>query len=211
MSTLIALLTLVNPVAAAPAFLALTQRMAPERRLRTAAATAVSVAAVIAGTACVGGAALQILGLELPALRVTGGGVLLIQALRLVLGMGGATTVSWGLDADDAADHSVAIVPLAVPVLVGPGTVAMVVSAMPPGHSVAAAALWSVYASVVGLAVFAVLALAQRIETSVPRSALDLSTRLAGLVLATIAVGVLAEGLRGLFPGSAHAVRQLPN
>ena len=101
---------------------------------------------------------------------------------------------------DAVSRSSVAVVPLAIPVMAGPGTMATVLVAANQTPSV----LSKLEISVVILAIAALSGLlfsfSAAISNWLGKSGMGVVTRIMGLILATIAVSMLADGLKGLFP-----------
>ena len=200
MSSLVSLLALVNPLAAAPAFLQATRGMPEARRRQVVRTSAAATTLVIAGAAWVGGPLLRLLGLPLGSLQVAGGLVLLAHALP-GLGPGRGAGEAPSAQEPGTAPASLAVVPLTVPLLVGPATVALVVAGAAEGGP----SRWTGYALVAGLCVLGAFSAARVGARALSAPALDLLGRVGALVLAALAVDAIAAGLRALLPGLASA------
>ena len=107
------------------------------------------------------------------------------------------------------AGASIAVVPLAIPLLTGPATIStMVIYAEKTRHLWEHAVLVG-YGVVIGLVTFLVFSASGRIAKVLGRTGINVMTRLMGLILAAMAVELLADGLVKLFPVLATPHRAL--
>ncbi len=197
---LTALLVIVDPFAAIPLFLALTQDYARADTLRVARLAAVTVAIVLVLSALAGEAILTWLGTSLASFRVGGGIVLMMMALALLRARPEERDAE--LSRADAARprHAVAFVPLAVPLLAGPGAIGTVIIEM---HRVVHE--YHVYLVIACIllascVLWLTLRMALPIAKALGQVGLSVANRLFGLILVAIAVEIIANGLRELFP-----------
>jgi multiple antibiotic resistance protein len=99
--------------------------------------------------------------------------------------------------------ESVAIVPLAMPLLAGPGAISTVILAAHKGSGVGHYAVVVVGIIALSLVVWGALRLSPWISNRVGATGINIFTRIMGLILAAIAVEFIANGLKGLFPALA--------
>lgn len=188
---------IINPIAVVPVFLDLTADFDPKDRARTARLTGLAVAGLLVSSALAGEAVLRFMGTSLPAFRVGGGLVLLIMAI-------GMLTAKPDRDGRSAASgdgpSSVAIVPVAMPLLAGPGAISATIIQVHRGTGFLHGAFVIAAILLVATVCWAVLHHADRIGRLVGPVGLNVIVRLFGLVLAAIAVETIANGLKGLFP-----------
>jgi multiple antibiotic resistance protein len=195
-----ALLVILDPVVAIPLFLSLTEGQDGRQRRRVALITSATVAAVLVSAALFGDSLLLFIGTSLASFRVGGGLVLLLMALAMLRARSDAlrTTYAEKKSAEDLS--SVAVVPLAIPMLAGPGAISTVIIQMHrPGSPVSP---WIVIGCIllVCAVLWVVLSLAVEIGKALGHIGMNIIERLFGLLLAAIAVEIIANGLRGLFP-----------
>lgn len=199
---LIALLAIVNPLGIVPFFIHFTKDQTPAQRARTARVSAVTAAIVIAVTALAGLKIIQFFGISLASFQVGGGALLMMGALSM---LDAQTPDSSPTDIEDTrrradAGASVAVVPLAIPLLTGPATIStMIIYADRTRHWWEHAVLAS-YGIVVGIASYLAFRAAPRIERALGRTGINVMTRLMGLILTAMSVELLADGLVQLFP-----------
>src|ERR1700736_7040575 len=127
----ITFLVIIDPVGTVPLFAALTQRQSKELRRRTATRS-ISVAAItLLVIALVGQIVLGFLGIGLPAFRIAGGLLLLLLSIDMVFARQSgirSTTAAETEEAEDSTD--VAVFPLAVPLIAGPGAMTSIILLM---------------------------------------------------------------------------------
>jgi len=201
----IATLTAVlDPFLAVPIFLSVTAARDGASRQRLANAVTLTVFAVLAGAAVFGEALLKLLGASLPAFQVGGGLVLLLMALAMLNAQAGGMRQSRAEAEELESGELSGVVPLAVPLLAGPGAIGTTIIAAQAGGVAHAAALLGCIALVCAV-LWAVLRLADAVGQRMGRTGLNIATRLLGLLLAAIAIETMADGLKVLFPGLTSA------
>jgi multiple antibiotic resistance protein len=195
-ATLIAVL---DPFLAVPIFLSVTaSRDAPSRQ-RFANAVVLTVFVVLAGAALVGEALLKLLGASLPAFQVGGGLVLLLMALAMLSAQAGGMRQSRAEAEELESGELTGVVPLAVPLLAGPGAIGTTIIAAQAGGVARNVAVLGCIALVCAL-LWGMLRLADAVGQRLGTTGLNIATRLLGLLLAAIAIETMADGLKGLFP-----------
>lgn len=195
-----ALLVILDPFAAIPVFITLTQGYNSVERRRAVGLAAVTVALVLSLSALFGEAMLTFLGTSLPSFRVGGGIVLLLMALAMLRAQPDEMRATPAERREAAGRENVAVVPIAIPLLAGPGSISTVIIEMHrPGAELHT--LW-VVATILTLALllWVVLRLATPIGRLLGPLGINILNRLFGLILTAIAVEVMANGLRELFP-----------
>ncbi|MFQ5991731.1 MAG: MarC family protein, partial [Nitrospiraceae bacterium] len=121
------LFVIVDPVAAVPAFVAMTARDSVTVRLRTARVACLVTVGILTGFAFLGQILFRALGVTLPALQVAGGLVLLLVALDMLRAQRSAVQETAEETAEGASKDDVAITPLAIPMMAGPGAISAVI------------------------------------------------------------------------------------
>ncbi|KAA9155151.1 MarC family protein [Amycolatopsis acidicola] len=191
----ITLIVIMDPPGTVPVFLSLVGRKPPAVRAKAARQAVLVSLLVISLFAVAGQAILSYLGIGIPALQGAGGLLLLLIALDLLTGKGGTQP-------EAVEDVNVALVPLGTPLLAGPGAIAatIVFVKQASGHLSAYVAL-----ALAIVAVHLVLYLCMRYSGLVIRlireSGILLLAKIAGLLLAAIAVELVANSVRGFIAG----------
>jgi len=199
----VALLAVLNPLAAIPIFLALTEGYTAAERHRTAFVTALTVGGLLCAAALAGESLLAMMGTSLASFRVGGGIVVLMMAISMLMAQPGSVRQT-PEEAEASADkEGVAVVPLGIPLLAGPGAISTAIIQMDRGTGTVHAALVLVCIAVVACVCWLVLRFAEPIGRWIGRIGLNVLVRIFGLVLTAIAVEFIANGLRMLFPALA--------
>jgi multiple antibiotic resistance protein len=196
---LVTLTAVVDPFLAVPFFLAFAGARTAEERRALARVVAIAVFLVLAVSVLVGEALLVLIGASLPAFRVGGGLVLLLMALAMLNAQAGGVRQSQAEASQLQSGEAGGVVPLAIPLLAGPGAISTSIIAAEKGGAAHAAALIACIA-LVALATWIALRQANAIADRLGVTGLNIATRILGLLLAAMAVQTMAEGLKGLFP-----------
>jgi multiple antibiotic resistance protein len=198
----VTLTAVLDPVLAVPIFLTLTASRSPASRVALVRAVAIAVFVVLAAAALLGDAILTLIGASLAAFRVGGGLVLLLMALAMLNARAGGLRQSREEAEELESGELSGVVPLAVPLLAGPGAISTTIIAAQKGGAAHLAAILACIA-VVSAMTWLVLRGADAIGGRLGTTGLNIATRLLGLLLAALAIQTMAEGLRELFPGLA--------
>lgn len=198
----VTLTAVVDPFLAVPFFLEFTGGRSQSERLTLARVIALTVFVVLSVATVVGDSLLHVIGASLPAFRVAGGFVLLLMALAMLNAQAGGVRQSKA-EAHELAQGDVSgVVPLAFPLLAGPGAISTSIIATASGGLAHQFAIIGCIALVCLLS-WLILARAHAIADRLSLSALNIATRILGLLLAAMAVQTMAEGLKALLPGLA--------
>lgn len=200
---IVTLTAVVDPFLAVPFFLAFTRAYDAADRSKLARVIALTVFLVLALAAILGDTLLSLIGASLPAFRVGGGLVLLLMALAMLNAQAGGVRQSQAEAQEFETGDVSGVVPLAVPLLAGPGAISTSIIAAEHGAVMHQLAIVGCIA-IVCLVSWIVLSRAHAIATHLSLAARNIATRILGLLLAAMAVQIMAEGLKGLLPGLAR-------
>lgn len=195
----IALLVIANPLSALPAVLRFTRNQSFEEKKKTGLVTASAVGIILLVTTWIGTPLLMILGIQLPAFQVAGGVVIFMLALSMLNAEESPMKHSTDEQKEKQSDMG-AIVPLAMPIIAGPGAISTVIVSVNQYPGVWNQMLISVSTILVSLVMGILLYFAGNLEKIFGKSGINIINRLGGLILAAISVQTLASGLIGLFP-----------
>lgn len=204
LKTFAALFAIMSPIANLPVFLTLTDDMTTTERRIVALTAGLGVALGAAGTLLGGQALLTLFGISIDGFRVAGGLLILLIALDLV--HGGRSDAHQGAPKerqDFAQRRQVAVFPLTVPILLGPGSIAtLVVFAKQAEGYAQETALWAAAAGIAAL-LTVTFVLAGAASRLLGQAAISIMGRVMGMILAAIAIEMLVSGLKALLPGLA--------
>jgi multiple antibiotic resistance protein len=196
----IALFVIIDPFAAVPIFLVLSRDYTRAEKRRVANITAVTVLAVLVAAALTGETLLQTMGTSLASFRVGGGIVLLIMALAMLRAQTDTTRTTPAEEAEAEDRNAIAVVPLAIPLLAGPGSISNVIIQMHRSDLELHGLFVIAIIALVCIFLWLVLRAAVAIGKFLGQTGLNIINRLFGLILAAIAIEIMANGLKQLFP-----------
>jgi len=197
---LVTLTAVLDPFLAIPIFIGVTAGQDAHAQRRLANVVTLTVFLVLAGAVFLGNGILNIMGASLEAFQVGGGLVLLLMALAMLNAKAGEMRQTPAEAAELAAGEVSGVVPLAVPLLAGPGAISTSIIAGEAGGTPHKLALLGCLL-VVCFVLWWMLRAAHAVGERISKTGLNVATRLLGLLLAAIAIQTMAEGLRRLFPG----------
>jgi len=193
--TFTSILFIVDPVALIPTYLAITQDETPEQRRRTAMRACIAAMILLVVFGIAGRLIFRVFGITLPAFRIAGGLILWIVALDMLRGnrttQESSEEIAEGQEKDD-----VAITPLAMPMLAGPGAISTVMVLAGQARTVGQHIV--VYLSVVLTAFLSWLSLraGERLVVVLGQTGIRVMTRIMGLLLAAVATQFIITGVR---------------
>lgn len=184
------LFLILTPFFVVSVFISMTRHMPQQQRRETAVRVTVAVLVACFTLYLFGEYIFALFGITIDAFRIGAGAILFLSAVNMV--QGPRTRVSSGADEDN-----IAVVPLAIPITVGPGTIgALLVMGTESGSGAQlASSLAALLAAI--LSVGAILYMAGRIERLIGQDGLVILTKLTGLFVAAIAAQIIFSGVAG--------------
>ena len=208
---------LVDPFAAIPSFIAITQSVDSLRRKRMARKAAFTCFVVLTSFAIAGQFIFRMFGITLPAFEIAGGLILLFIGLDMLEAKRSPTQEAAGDTEEGAAKEDAGIVPLGIPMLAGPGAISSVmvlVGAVPSlWHWQMGAILGAI--AFTSLVSYWVLAGAGRVRAVLGETGIRILVRIMGLLLVALAMQFFVNGLTdlGIIPvrGEIPRTHDLPH
>ena len=192
------LFVIVDPVAAVPAFIAMTASHSIPDRVRTARLACLVTSGLLGLFAFIGQPLFRTLGVSLPALQVAGGLLLLLVSLDMLRAQRSPVQETAEETAAGVNKHDVAITPLAIPMMAGPAAISSAILLGSQAQSWLQRAVLLACIGAVGLVSYLILALAGRGTRWLSPIAEKIITRLMGLLLAALAVQFIINALRDI-------------
>jgi len=198
LSVFMGFFAIMNPIANTPVFLGLTANDSPAERKRVAAKALLTTFVIILVFCLLGKLIFDLFGITLPAFRITGGVLVALIGFQMLHGEQSSVHQPASKDLKSSMEQalSIAVTPLAIPILGGPGTIATAMNYASTG---------GVAQMIITIAAFAALCVitygffvfGQRLVTFLGSGGLNVITRLMGLILAVIGVQMLIGGITG--------------
>lgn len=204
LNAFVTLLVTVDPAGLAPLFLAVTAGMNRAERNQVAVRASLIGLGVLILFALAGSTILAVLGITLPAFRIAGGLLLFYIAFEMIFER---RQERHERSAERAITHdmirNIAVFPLAIPLIAGPGAVSAAVLLSGSFTGALSLTTLAVIIAVVIAITYLVFVLADRIDAVLGETGRSILTRLLGLVLAALAVQFVADGIKALIAGAA--------
>lgn len=188
----IALFTITNPIGSLPIFLGATSAQPPAQQRRMAWLVALAVFVVLAIALIIGTYILQAFGIDIIAFKIAGN--------LLVAVIGWAMLTAKQNPAHAAEGQSPVVVPLAIPVIAGPGAIALVISDAHSYTSIGDYGIGIVMILVVAAIIGAVLATGPTVARILKPTGMSILMRVFGLLLLSIAVQSIISAIGAVFP-----------
>lgn len=201
-SFMAALFSMANPIGGVAVFAGMTAGRGAAETRRVAWSSALAIAVTLIIVTWTGSFVLSFFGITVDSLRAAGGLIVLIIGLHMLFNKTEHKQSDAELE-EAASSPSIAVVPMAIPIVAGPGTMTTVLVAAQQAPAVLGKAEMS--ATIIGFSVLCgvLFSFAQPISKWLGESGVGVVTRVMGMILAAIAMGMLSEGLSALLPGLA--------
>ncbi len=196
-----ALIVIVNPISAVPIFVTLTSRNTERERKNIARTASISVAVVLVLSAVMGEPVLMLFGVTIASFKVGGAILILLMAISMMHALPSRESQTPEEAREASNKENIAVVPLAIPWLAGPGAISTTIiyatDRSSPEHLGAVIVCCLLVAFITWLA----LRLAMPVRKWLGETGVNIATRLMGLLLAAVAVEIFTSGLLVLLPG----------
>ena len=197
------LFAITNPVGAVPVFLSVTHDLSRKERLEIATKTAITVALTLITFALIGQWIFKFFGSSIDAFAIAGGILLFKMAMEMLSGKLSSVKISRE-ETEEFSDEvvtleEVAIIPLAIPLISGPGAITTVMIYMAKSDSIPEKAVVLVSIAAIAITVWFVLCSANRVKAKLGRVGIKVMTRMMGLILTSMAVQMIINGIKGAF------------
>ncbi|MDC9620259.1 YchE family NAAT transporter [Xenorhabdus sp. XENO-7] len=198
---LMGLFALVNPIGILPVFISMTNYQTPAGSNKTNLIANLSVAIILCISLLIGDSILQMFGISIDSFRIAGGVLIVTIAMSMINGKLGEDKQNKQEKSETAVRVSIAVVPLALPLMAGPGAISscIVWSARYQG--------WQNY---LGLALTCLLFTfccwllfrsATLLVKFLGQTGINVITRIMGLLLMSLGIELIVTGTKAVFPG----------
>jgi MarC family membrane protein len=197
----LALLVIVNPIGAVPLFVSMTTQNTAEERRRIARVASMSVAIVLIVSSVAGQPLLAFFGITIASFKVGGAILILLLAISMMHASptGEKQTPEEAIEAADK--ESIAVVPLAIPLLSGPGAISTTIIYATGRSSLSHVLLIIVCCLLVAIVTWLALRAAIPVSRWLGKTGVNIAIRIMGLLLAAVAVEIFTSGILVLLPG----------
>lgn len=194
----IALLAIVDPFAAMPIVLSMVADDNAPNLKAIARTVVITVTLVLLMALYFGYQVLLFFGISINSFRVGGGILLMMMAFAMLKGKVSETVCNHEEASEDASQT--AVVPLAIPMLAGPGAISAVILYAQKAQSIEHYAMITTIIAGIGVILWSVLRATPWLTRHLSKTSINIVIRLMGLILMALAVEFIAGGIKGLFP-----------
>lgn len=183
------LFTIIDPFAAAPIFVTMTEQYNKDQRRQAAFRACISALVILLVFAICGGVIFRLFGITVDALRIAGGILFFMMALQMLMGKEKST-------GKESLDLDQAVVPLGIPLICGPGAISTVMVLMGQNRSLGHVAALILAIGLVIILTAAVLLVSPNIIRFVGKTGIAVITKVIGLIVCTIGIQFVIDGLK---------------
>jgi multiple antibiotic resistance protein len=197
-STLGVIFAIIDPFGYVPIFLTMTAKDTQEQRRKMLKKACGTAFVVLTLSAFLGNAVLRFFGISIPALQISGGLILLVIAFEMVKVIPTPEKITPKEESEGREKEDISIIPLAIPMLSGPASIASVVVLSAKNDSLY---LYPAIILSIGITLgftYFILRSASKIFQKVGLTGLNVMTRVMGLLLSAMAVQFMIDGYLGI-------------
>lgn len=198
---LVGVFSIANPIAAIPIYLEISENQTKKEKKRIVLIASLSVFLILISSLLVGDSILQFFGITLNSFRIAGGIMIILIALRMLKGGEHGSKHTIKHEAEYYFDKSIAVIPLTMPLMVGPGAISTIIIYSQKNIDWDHFIIIGVVIITVTLIIFVSLYFADFIYRLLGKTGLNILTRIMSIFLTAIGVEFIMSSLKDLFPG----------
>lgn len=198
----ITLVSIMNPLGVIPIFLAIAADQSPQQKKSSIKRTVTAVILILLISAYGGNYLLSFFGIDIDSFRIAGGILLLLMSIHMLQAKTPTVKTNEDEQSEAVEKDDIAVVPLAIPLLAGPGSISTVIlfsSSMP---TLVDKITLGIIIALAGLLILPTLLLSKPIGQRLGSTGLNIATRIMGLILASISVKFILEGVLHFLKGN---------
>ena len=202
---ILAFLVLINPFSALTLFLDLTRGYSMMNRRKVARIACLPIFITISFFTVVGETLLKALGISIGSFQLAGGILVFLIALNMMNGEGNPVKPDQeNFDVDHVQDAppttAAAVVPLAIPMMIGPGGISTVIIYSSQVSGILQISAILIAGLLISIFCYVALMAAGRISRLLGDTGLNIMSRIMGMLLAAVSIEIIVNALRSLFP-----------
>ncbi|MDR3477496.1 MAG: MarC family protein [Gammaproteobacteria bacterium] len=196
----VAMIVMMNPLGSLSIFLDLTKKSTVVAQRKIAKTSIFAMIVIMLATVWTGKDILTLLDITISSFRFAGGIILLLMGLSMLQSKESPVNHTEGDDEAAKSQESIAVVPLSLPVIIGPGAISTLIIAGNDYPQLTDKLWMSGVCCALAISMGVILFFGNTIAKVVGPSVIKVVTRIMGMIIMAIAVGMLADGLIGLLP-----------
>ena len=196
----VGLFAIINPLGLLPVFVSLTGHMQPDERRKTNTTAHIAVMVILMVSMCMGQLILDGFGISLASFRIAGGSLITLIAWSMLQGKLGEVKHNKQEKGELAARESIAVVPLALPLMAGPGAIS---SSIVYASQKTLPQMAGMFVVVVAFACcsWLIFRAAPLLFKLMGNTGINVVTRIMGLIMMSLGIEIMVAGIKGVFPG----------
>lgn len=192
----IAIFIILNPIGCIPLYLAISQGQSNIERRRQIRRTVIAVTMILTIASLAGNEILAFFSIDIHVFKTAGGIFLLLLALDMLQAKGPRINSTPNEQSEAIEKEDISVVPFAIPILVGPGTISTVIIFYSSMMTLGSKAIFIGIIIAEGLILWPILLFSKWLGDRIGTTGLNISVRLMGLILASLAVKFIFEGIK---------------
>ncbi|MFC3912468.1 YchE family NAAT transporter [Pseudaeromonas sharmana] len=197
----IGLVAIINPLGLLPVFVSLTSHQTPQERLKTNTTANLAVMIILWISMFFGQVILDLFGISIASFRIAGGSLITLIAWSMLQGKLGEVRHNKEEKGESVAKESIAVVPLALPLMAGPGAISSTIVYASQFNSPGQLLALSLVVVVFSLFSWLVFRAAPLLFRLMGKTGINVVTRIMGLIMMSLGIEIIVAGLKHMFPG----------
>ncbi|QIX97630.1 YchE family NAAT transporter [Cedecea sp. FDAARGOS_727] len=197
----IGMFALVNPVGIIPVFISMTSYQSAAARNKTNLTANLSVAIILWTSLFLGDGILQVFGISIDSFRIAGGILVVTIAMSMISGKLGEDKQNKQEKSESAIRESVGVVPLALPLMAGPGAISSTIVWGSRYHNWAHLLGFSIAIALFAFSCWLLFRIAPWLVRMLGQTGINVITRIMGLLLMALGIEFIVTGVKAIFPG----------
>jgi MarC family membrane protein len=197
----IGLFALVNPVGIIPVFISMTSYQSAPARNKTNLTANLSVAIILWTSLFLGDGILQLFGISIDSFRIAGGILVVTIAMSMISGKLGEDKQNKQEKSETAIRESVGVVPLALPLMAGPGAISSTIVWGTRYHNIPHLIGFSIAIAIFAGCCWGLFRIAPWLVRLLGQTGINVITRIMGLLLMALGIEFIVAGIKSIFPG----------
>jgi len=197
---MVAMIAITNPLGNMAIFLGLTASRTTAEVKKSALTMGIAIAFILILMTWAGAMVLGFFGITVPVFQITGGLVILLIGLNMLRPQYREAAHPEKEMAEDKTKENIAVVPMAIPIIAGPGAITTLIIFTHQHNSIPELISISLGVLLITLIITVLFYFSSYVKALIGENGVKISERVMGLVIAAIAMGMIIEGLAKAFP-----------
>ena len=197
----IGLVAIINPLGLLPVFVSLTSHQSSQERMKTNTTANIAVMVILWVSMFGGQVILDVFGISSASFRIAGGSLITLIAWSMLQGKLGEVKHNKEEKGESIAKESIAVVPLALPLMAGPGAISSTIVYSSQFHTPSQLFGLSLVVVVFSLFSWLVFRAAPLLFRVMGKTGINVVTRIMGLIMMSLGIEIMVAGLKHMFPG----------